>query len=200
MIRCVRWLPAALAVVAFVPVAVAAPADPFEACRRQFQAKPQEYESAYCFYTVAQQPGHWADGKRVVEELIGGAPDNLWLKLAYGHVLRDRQPDAAEAQYKRVAEGFKIAGHVEGEFLARSSLRNFLAPKGRIDRSQRADGPYHGTFELHQRSRPEGANVDRAGLAHPGSRGRSRRGVPAPEAGRAWRCFRSVPIASSACA
>ncbi len=133
MIRCVRWLPAALAVVAFVPVAVAAPADPFEACRRQFQAKPQEYESAYCFYTVAQQPGHWADGKRVVEELIGGTPDNLWLKLAYGHVLRDLQPDAAEAQYKRVAEGFKIAGHVEGEFLARSSLRNFLALKGRID-------------------------------------------------------------------
>ena len=34
---------------------------------------------------------------------------------------------------KRVAEGFKIAGHAEGEFLPRSSLRNFLSPKGRID-------------------------------------------------------------------
>ena len=80
MIRCVGWLPAALAMVAFVPVAVAAPADPFEACRRQFQAKPDDYESAYCFYTVAQRPGHWVEAANgSSRSLIGEDPANLWL-------------------------------------------------------------------------------------------------------------------------
>jgi len=128
------WLSVTLAIAACAPVAAAAaPADPFDACRSQFRAKPQEYDSAYCFFTVAQRPGLWVDGKRVIENLISEDPVNLWLSLVYGHVLRDREPDAAEAQYRRAADGFKAAGHAEGEVLARSSLRNFLSPKGRVD-------------------------------------------------------------------
>jgi hypothetical protein len=122
------------ALVAGVPgVPAAAPANPFDVCRQQFEAKPQEYDSAYCFYTVAQRPGLWAEGKRVFEHLLREAPSNLWLSLVYGHVLRDREPDAAEERYRRAADGFRAARHFEGEFLARSSLRNFLSPKGRVD-------------------------------------------------------------------
>jgi tetratricopeptide (TPR) repeat protein len=133
MIRWAARLSVTLVLGACAPAIAAAPADPFDACRQQFRAKPQEYDSAYCFYTVSQRPGLWADGKRVFENLIREDPANLWLSLVYGHVLRDREPDAAEAQYRRAAEGFKAARHAEGEFLARSSLRNFLSPKGRVD-------------------------------------------------------------------
>jgi hypothetical protein len=110
-----------------------AAADPFAACRAQFREKPQEYDTAYCFYTVAQRPGLWADGKRIIEDLLRDDPQNLWLPLAYGHVLRDREPAAAEAAYRRSADGFQAMRHAEGEFLARSSLRNFLYPQGRVD-------------------------------------------------------------------
>ena len=82
---------------------------------------------------MAQRPGLWAEGKRVFENLIREDPANLWLSLVYGHVLRDREPDAAEVLYRRAADGFRAVRHAEGEFLARSSLRNFLSPKGRID-------------------------------------------------------------------
>ena len=127
-------LSVALVMVACGPIAAAAaPGDPFDGCRQQLRAKPQEYDPAYCFYAVAQRPGLWADGKRVIEDLIREDPANLWLSLVYGHVLRDRAPDAAEAQYKRAADGFRAARHAEGEFLARSTLRNFLSPKGRVE-------------------------------------------------------------------
>jgi tetratricopeptide (TPR) repeat protein len=133
MTRWACWLTVTVTLGVYAPVATAAPADPFDECRRQFRAKPQEYDSAYCFFMVAQRPGLWLDGKRIVEQLISNDPANLWLSLVYGHVLRDREPDAAEAHYRRAADGFKATRHVEGEFLARSSLRNFLSPKGRID-------------------------------------------------------------------
>ena len=127
-------LSVAVAVSACAPIAAAAsPADPFDACRQQLRAKPQEYDSAYCFFTVAQRPGLWADGKRVLENLIREDPSNLWLSLVHGHLIRDREPDAAESLYRRTADGFRASGHAEGEFLARSSLRNFLSPRGRVD-------------------------------------------------------------------
>jgi tetratricopeptide (TPR) repeat protein len=120
--------------VAVAPATASPPApDPFASCREQLRAKPQDYESAYCFYTVASQPGLWDQGKRLFEELIRQQPDNLWLSLAFGHVLRDRDPDAAERLYRNAAEGFRSRGQPDGEFLARSSLRNFLYPKGRVE-------------------------------------------------------------------
>ena len=44
---------------------------------------------------------------------------------------------APKALYRQSAEGFQRAGHVEGEILARSNLRNFLFPKGRVAEAAR---------------------------------------------------------------
>ena len=52
--------------------------------------------------------------------------------MAYGHVYRSRDPDRAEKLYQEAARGFMEAGNAEGEILARSNLRNFLFPKGRV--------------------------------------------------------------------
>jgi hypothetical protein len=128
------WCLSGMLIAAAVAPATAGPPapDPFASCREQLRAKPQDYESAYCFFTVSGRPGLWAEGKRIFEELIRQQPDNLWLSLAFGHVLRDRDPDAAERLYRAAAEGFRRRGQPDGEFLARSSLRNFLYPKGRV--------------------------------------------------------------------
>ncbi len=64
-------------------------------------------------------------------------PANLWLSLAYGHVFRSRDPARAETLYRRSADGFQRTGQAEGEILARSNLRNFLFPKGRVEEATR---------------------------------------------------------------
>ena len=113
--------------------AVAAAAqDPFVKCSEQFAQKPDDYESAYCFYEVTFEKSLWEDGARLFDGLIAKSPENLWLPLAYGHVYRSRDPKRAEALYRQSADGFQRTGHVEGEILARSNLRNFLFPKGRL--------------------------------------------------------------------
>ena len=123
----------AAAVVAAVLTAVAAAAqDPFAKCSEQFAQKPDDYESAYCFYEVTFEKSLWEDGARLFDGLIAKYPENLWLPLAYGHVYRSRDPKRAEALYRQSADGFQRTGHVEGEILARSNLRNFLFPKGRL--------------------------------------------------------------------
>jgi CHAT domain-containing protein len=111
--------------------------DPFAACSEQFARKPDNYDSAYCFYEVTQQKSLWDDGARIFDRLIAAHPDNLWLPLAYGHVYRARDPQRAEALYRQSADGFRKIGHAEGEILARSNLRNFLFPKGRTDDAAR---------------------------------------------------------------
>ena len=121
----------AAALTVLVTASAAAAQDPFARCHEQFTAKPDNYDSAYCFYEVTQQKSLWEDGTRLFDRLIAEHPDNLWLPLAYGHVFRARDPQRAEALYRQSADGFQKAGHVEGEILARSNLRNFLFPKGR---------------------------------------------------------------------
>lgn len=113
------------------------PADPFAACATRFAAAPNDYDSAYCFYEVTIQKSLWAEGARIFERLIADQPENLWLPLAYGHVYRTRDPERAEALYRKAADGFQAAKHAEGELLARSNLRNFLFPKGRTDDAAR---------------------------------------------------------------
>ena len=118
--------------------AVAAAADdPFAKCSEQFARKPDDYESSYCFFEVTLQKSLWEDGARLFDRLIEQHPANLWLPLAYGHVYRTRDPERAEALYRRSADGFQQAGHAEGEILARSNLRNFLFPKGRVEDATR---------------------------------------------------------------
>jgi CHAT domain-containing protein len=107
------------------------PPAPFAKCAELFARQPDNYDSAYCFYEVAQQKNLWDDAARLFDDLIARHPTNHWLPLAYGHVYRTRNPERAETLYRRAADGFQAGGHAEGEILARSNLRNFLFPKGR---------------------------------------------------------------------
>ena len=113
--------------------AAAAPRpDPFAACRQQFAAKPLDYESAYCFYQTALNGRVLDEGARVFEALMREHPDNFWLPLAYGHTYRERDPIRAEALYRQSADGFQKQRNADGEILARSNLRNYLFPRGRL--------------------------------------------------------------------
>jgi hypothetical protein len=107
----------------------------FKACYQRLAAAPDDYDSAHCFYAAAHEARRWDAGARVIEALMRARPDNFWLPLALGHLHRHRQPaglDAAEMWYRRAADGFRAAGHVEGEILARSNLRDLLLPRGRV--------------------------------------------------------------------
>jgi CHAT domain-containing protein/tetratricopeptide (TPR) repeat protein len=121
-------------VLVLVDVTHAAPSrDSFATCREQFAEKPDEYESADCFSRVARDEHMWAESRRVFEALIDAHPDNFWLPLAYGNAWDARNPDRAEHLYRHAADGFRASGHAEGELLARSTLRKFLFPRGRVD-------------------------------------------------------------------
>jgi hypothetical protein len=112
-----------------------APADPFAVCHQRLATAPNDYDSAYCFYTAAFEARRWKAGADVFERLMRARLDNFWLPLALGHLHRNRQPAdlrAAEMWYRRAADGFRAAGHAEGEILARSNLRDMLLPIGRV--------------------------------------------------------------------
>jgi CHAT domain-containing protein/tetratricopeptide (TPR) repeat protein len=118
----------------------APPPDPFAPCRAQFADKPDDYESASCFSRLALDEALWSKSRRAFEALIAGHPENFWLRLAYGNAWAARDPDRAEALYRQAAEGFRVSGHAEGELLARSTLRNFLFPRGRVEEAAREAG------------------------------------------------------------
>jgi hypothetical protein len=125
-------------VLVLVDVMRAAPSrDPFASCRERFADKPDEYESADCFTRVARDGHMWVESRRVFEALIDAHPDNFWLLLAYGDAWDTRDPDRAEQLYRQAAEGFRASGHAEGELHARSTLRRFLFPRGRIEEATR---------------------------------------------------------------
>jgi tetratricopeptide (TPR) repeat protein len=115
--------------------------DPFLDCRPRLAQKPDDYESAYCFYAAAFEHRLWDEGHRVFDALMRDHPDNFWLPLAHGHLERNRVPgadlDTAEAMYRRSANGFQAARHAEGEILARSNLRDILVPRGRVSDATR---------------------------------------------------------------
>src|SRR5262245_41944529 len=109
-----------------------APADSFAACRQRFAETPHDFESSYCFYQTAVKGGLWEEGVRIFEDLMREHRDNDWLPLAYGYLYRDRDQARAESLYRRAADGFQKKGNAGGEILARSTLRHYLFPKGRL--------------------------------------------------------------------
>jgi CHAT domain-containing protein/tetratricopeptide (TPR) repeat protein len=111
--------------------------DPYARCRERFATQPEDYDSAFCFYQVTIDSLRWKEGARVFDDLIAAHPDNLWLPLAYGHVYRSRDPKRAEQLYRRAADGFRASARADGEVLARSNLRDFLFPFGRVDEATR---------------------------------------------------------------
>ncbi len=111
--------------------------DPYAACHEQFSRAPADYDSSYCFYRVTFEERRWEDGDRILADLIARDPQNAWLVLTRGHIHRGRDPDKAEALYRRAAAAFAAAGHVAGEVEARANLANFLRPKGRVDEARR---------------------------------------------------------------
>lgn len=134
--RCVIPGLATVLTLAAVVSADAAP-DPFSTCRERLAQRPDDYESANCFYQVASEQGLRDEGARVFEALMTAQPGNSWLPLAYGHLHLARDPKRAERLYRQAADAFKASGSADGELIARSSLRDLLVPLGRIDEATR---------------------------------------------------------------
>ena len=122
-----------------LPVQTAAEpqSDPFATCRSRLADNPADYESAFCFFEVTRSQGLWEQGAHVFEGLIAAQPANAWLPLAYGHVYRSRDPARSERLYRQAADAFRASGNAEGELLARSNLRDFLFPLGRVTEAAR---------------------------------------------------------------
>jgi CHAT domain-containing protein len=136
-VNAVLCLVHALALTASAGARAATTADPLATCRERFAAKPDDYESAACFSRLALDDRLWRESTRMFEALITAHPGNFWLPLAYGSAWVTRNPDRAEHLYRQAAAGFERLGHAEGELQARSTLRTFLFPRGRVDEATR---------------------------------------------------------------
>ena len=115
----------------------AQPPDPFAPCRDRFAQRPDDYEAALCFVQVTISQRLDDEGVEIFDALIAANPANFWLPLAYGHVYRGRDPSRAEQLYRQAADGFSASARADGEVLARSNLRDFLFPSGRVDEATR---------------------------------------------------------------
>jgi len=114
-----------------------ATSDPFTACEAEFAAAPEDYESAYCFYEVAQKQKLSREAARRIEGLLARHPDNHWLQLVLGHVQWLLAHGQTEEHYLAAAEGFRTRGKADGEVLARYSLACYLMAQGRLDAAGR---------------------------------------------------------------
>jgi tetratricopeptide (TPR) repeat protein len=132
-----RGLLCALALAAAGRVFAAGAADPMAPCLNRFAQQPDDYDSAYCFYRLTLDGHSWQASARQLEALMADHPGNFWLPLAYGHMYRARDPVRTETLYRQAANGFKSLGHAEGEIVARSNLRSFVFPHGRVDDAAR---------------------------------------------------------------
>lgn len=119
----------ALSAGAEVPAAVAE-------CVARFEARPQERESALCFYQSAQGAAGRDAARRQLMALEAKHPEQPWLTLVLGHVELLSGPKDAEAAYRRAVEGFRHLGDAEGEVLASINLRNVLATQRRTDEAR----------------------------------------------------------------
>src|SRR5688572_8754488 len=77
--------------------------DPYASCRDRFANAPDDYDSALCFYQITIGERRYDEGARVFDALIAANPGNFWLRLAYGHVYRTREPNRAEQLYRQAA-------------------------------------------------------------------------------------------------
>lgn len=111
--------------------------DPFAPCHARLASHPNEYESAACYFRLGLDASLWPESQRVFDALIAAHPDNFWLRLAYGNAWVGRSPDRAEQLYREAADGFAASGNADGELFARSTLRTFLFPRGRIEEATR---------------------------------------------------------------
>lgn len=139
-VAAILWVIFVLAPVGASTAGATFASDGFAVCRERFAQKPDDYESAACFSRLAVQLDMWAESTRVFEALIKAHPRNFWLRLAYGDAWVTRNPDRAEGLYRQAADGFAASGHAEGELLARSTLRTFLFPRGRVEEAGRQAG------------------------------------------------------------
>ena len=159
--------------------------DPFAACRQQFADQPLDYESAYCFYQIALRQRLLDEGGRLFDVLIREHPDNFWLRLAGGHIYRQRDPVRTEALYRQAADGFQKQGDAGGEILARGTLRSYLLPRGRLQDATAEMARVTALAASVDDPLLKARGVDAAGVARPGDRRRSRPGVPVAQAERA---------------
>ena len=126
-----------VAILSVSPALAAAPPDPYADCRAQLAAHPDDYEAAYCFYQQVLNGRPRDEAARVVDGLRSAHPANHWLTLVSGHIHRGSDPPRAERMYRQAAEAFAVAGRGAGELQARTSLRDVLAPQGRIAEAAR---------------------------------------------------------------
>ena len=183
---------AAVAAQMLTAVAFAAD-DPFAKCAEQFARKPDDYESAYCFYEVTLQKNLWDEGARTFDSShrtasrrISGCPWRTGMSFAPAIQHAPRRSTGSRPM------GFNEPGHVEGEILARSNLRNFLFPKGRVAEAapRRRASP---SWPRGGRSAAEGASLDARSDARSGDRRGPRPGVSAAEADAKAQIFPDGP-------
>ncbi len=111
--------------------------DALRACDEAFARAPQEYDSSFCYYQAALQPGLAEAAAGRLDHLAARHPDNGWLVLTRGHLELQSHPERAEALYRRAADSFASRGQVEGEIAARHNLRTLFHRKGRTDEAAR---------------------------------------------------------------
>ena len=100
-------------------------------CTARFIAKPEDRESALCFYQSARGAEGRDAARRQLMVLEAQHPGRPWLAQARGHVELQSDLRAAEDAYRRAVQGFRNLKDAEGEVLASINLRNVLITQGR---------------------------------------------------------------------
>ncbi|MCP3138733.1 CHAT domain-containing protein [Pyxidicoccus xibeiensis] len=126
----------ALASTPSVPDAGGEVASALAACEARLAERPDEQESAMCFYRSAQLPAGREASLRRLAALAEKHPERPWLTLVLGNVEHLSEPAKAEDSYRRAARAFRRLQDAEGEVLAAINLRGILLKSGRLDEAR----------------------------------------------------------------
>ncbi|MFP2911632.1 CHAT domain-containing protein, partial [Pyxidicoccus sp. 3LFB2] len=100
-------------------------------CVARFTAKPEDRESALCFYQSARGAEGRDAARKQLMRLEAQHPGRPWLPQVLGHVELLSDVRAAEGAYRRAVQGFQRLHDAEGEVMASINLRNVLITQGR---------------------------------------------------------------------
>ncbi|MEM7003453.1 MAG: hypothetical protein AAF529_21880, partial [Pseudomonadota bacterium] len=101
-------------------------------CHEQYQAAPEAYASALCFYFSAARSGQWDQTLDHLHDLSAEAPDNGWLVLVQGYVLASQSQATALERFALAADMFTRSKQAFGELQARANLRIQLYDRGML--------------------------------------------------------------------
>lgn len=128
-----RFVPGVVAGLMLVGSTAAYAKNPFSACESRLASTPGTDEISLCYFETAQSEDQRKAALVHIESMQRRFPEEHYLGLAKGYMLRHAKPELALETYAKTADKFAQAGDATGQALCQVARVEKLNNLGRLD-------------------------------------------------------------------